>query len=68
MLWLYICVFRIGTVASREAGGKGSKEIKMGGSGVFLAERIVDLGRELMCIFKIKQITRNMVSLSPRLL
>lgn len=61
-------MFRIGTVAWREAGGKGSKERKTGGSGVFLQERIVDLGRELTCIFKMKQITRNMVSLSPRLL
>lgn len=51
MLWLYICVFRIGTVASRETGGKGSKAIKECGSGMFLEERIVDLCRELMCIF-----------------
>lgn len=48
MVWL--CMFNIGTVELREAGGKDSKEIKTGGSGEFLEEKIVDSGRELLCI------------------
>lgn len=30
MLWLCMCMFRVGTVELREAGGKGNKEIKTG--------------------------------------
>lgn len=51
MLWLCMCMFRVGTVELREAGGNGSRDKDRSGSGEFLEEKIVDLGKKLLCIF-----------------